>query len=550
MYMQLAIEFVEEMSRSKALPSPIKCKFFKETWDRIVEDDNERECKQDLDKQKFEGYNTSDEAMNTIDKIKASKFYNEYYDTLMRPLSNLVRFNPDHRWADLAIGPYNRDDESQEKGLGYLHHAFKSISQYNQTNSIRYMRSIKTLVSDLHSPYEVVTKQIPSQGSGLPIAIIDNCRKIIFTTTPPLDLLIYSQIGVTFVNIARQYSTWPAYWPLLGHEVCGHEIINGFYNIWIDKNPIVHELSEKVRKFFTGNTPKRRRLVNKRNTYGDRVSIAFDRFVRDYWTDQQIFQETLASIMGYLSMGPSYGIALYSILKPLMKHRWGLDSLLKMCEEDDLPYGLHPIGILHLVIGQRCMQKFSEKHSGGYFDSWANYFRQLANAEQGAELTVISKERPNSEKLVIPRDKMVSSVENIVDIVGFSPLNYLEGQSIADYFRDCWDSCDEQETWCLVKELQLPLLETDNTGNLELLKKKKEIKARHVVAAATIASAEAEHKNDIDLINENAIAILDQMYDQPSKAKPKVTLRAAPIESNIALPESSRRRGFATLRTF
>jgi|SRR5215213_505781 len=551
------------MSGSNSLPITaselIDSLFLKETKKNIVYSKSGPKG-EDRNKWKFQGHNTSADAKNTIIKDREDEFLKKYYDTLIRPLLNLVRANPDSKWADLTTGTSNIDDETGEPGLGYLHQSFQSILQYKKTNreNFRYLKSIKALISDLHSYYEEETKQIPTQGEGLPIAIIDNYKGIIFTTTPPLDLLMNWQIGVTFINIAREYSIWPSYWSLLSHEVCGHEIINGYYNTWTDNNPITSEIYKKINEEFAGRVANRHRTGDYKQIDDDRVSIAFGSFACDYWTDQQIFQETLASIMAYLNMGPAYGIALYSILQPLMMRLYclyDLKSLLKMPEQDHLPYGLHPIPVLHMVIAQQCMRKFSSRQAGRVFNAWANFFKKLADVEKGEnKLFILSKEDLNSEKLIIPRDRMVRSVEKIVDIVVDSPLESLERNSIADYFY-CWGSSDEQQTRPLVRKLQRESFKSESAKSLRLLKNG-DIKARHIVAAATIATANARDLGQIKQINDNAINILAAMHDKQPEAKPlqkrgylKALLRAAPVELGTALPEFSRLRGFSNLRS-
>ncbi|MDQ3903631.1 MAG: hypothetical protein M3247_08335, partial [Thermoproteota archaeon] len=161
--------------------------------------------------------------------------------------------------------------------------------------------------------------------------------------------------------------------------------------LWTNTNALTNEISEKISKELGSRAPSSIKFGKRNETYDNRVYVAFEPFARDYWTDQQIFQETLASIMAYLNIGPAYGIALYCILQPLMKYRWGMESLLKMPAQDGLPYGLHPMGILHIVIAEQCMKKFSERSAGGNLSAWVDFFSKLADAhKEENKLTILS----------------------------------------------------------------------------------------------------------------------------------------------------------------
>jgi hypothetical protein len=254
--------------------------------------------------------------------------------------------------------------------------------------------------------------------------------------------------------------------------------------------------------------------------------------------------------MGFLNIGPAYGIALFSVLEPLMNHMWGLKSIFKMPEEAGLPYGLHPIGVLHMVIAEQCMKKFASRNSEKVFDDWAKIFQELANIEKGVRnLVILSKENRNSEKfsekLIIPRNRMANSVKDIVDIIVDWKLECLENSSIADYYY-CWNSLDEQQTCDVVTMLLKRSL------NIPEILQNDKIRARHIVAATTIASAKSTKLEEIKWMNEEAINILAKIPTRPLKAKPirKKQYIIPYVELTKKSPKFSRVRGYRTLRTF
>ncbi|MDQ3903630.1 MAG: hypothetical protein M3247_08330 [Thermoproteota archaeon] len=138
--------------------------------------------------------------------------------------------------------------------------------------------------------------------------------------------------------------------------------------------------------------------------------------------------------------------------------------------------------------------------------------------------------------MIIPRNRLISSVKTIVDIVVDSTLEILRRDSISNCFY-CWSSYDEQTTVSLFEKLQNESFDSDSSVISKLLENDG-IRPRHVVAASTLASVKARNIRGVGRINDNAVKILAVMHDKRPETKRPPPMKVAPITA-ARLPHPS-----------
>ncbi|GEM_PF-6416026 len=481
---------------------------------------------------RLKGYQFLKDALETINMCGKDfgKQYPHAHDILIRPLYNIIRLHTESDWGSFTISDKFNVDESGEPGLGFLHLCFQSILQHTSDDykdNKLYLECIKKIIQDLHLLYIDGKILPPNQGEVLPICSISKRRSIILTVPPSRELLAYWQLQATFISISKIYVDWPAYWPLLGHEVGGHEIINGYYDVESGDHLVVNDLLDAVsEKLFQGNGSKpyeTQEIDNKASAKSQQVSVAFDTFALDYWTDQAIFQESLASILGYMNIGPSYGIALYCVTKPLLDLYYKTNfSSMRECDlySGRYRYGVHPMGVLHMRIGMECMKYLGVKF-GGTFNEWAKVFEDLSCPEDENVLILSSNIDLDTRKIVISFRDMSCAISRLVDIVlntKISSLKSADGDdtksfSISDF--ELWNSDDEKKTMALADELAKDKKQNWKSRQLEGMT------ARYAAAAATIASAKAHTEDAISSINSNALDLISSLPDDYEKRQEK-----------------------------